>query len=123
MAMDRVKFLEIDGKDVIKDFLKTLSKKEVEKVKRNIDLLNELGFEKMINTEMVAGVKGYKNLWYLRAKYRKNIFRIFFFKYKLESVEIYILLHGFQKKTNQLPESEIQKAVNIKKSVLEDLKD
>ncbi|MFN2341655.1 MAG: type II toxin-antitoxin system RelE/ParE family toxin [Halanaerobium sp.] len=34
-----------------------------------------------------------------------------------------MLLHGFQKKTNQLPESEIQKALNIKKSVLEDLKD
>ena len=121
--MERIKFLEVDGKDVINEFLKNLSKKEVVKVKRNLDLLNELGFKKMINTEMVGGVKGYDNLWYVRAKYRNNIFRVFFFIYNLESKEVYILLHGFRKKTDELPESEIKTAVKRKESLLEDLED
>ena len=121
--MERIKFLEVDGKDVINEFLKELSNKEVKKVKRNLDLWNDLGFEKMINTEMVGGVKGYDNLWYVRAKYRKNIFRIFLFRYNLESTEVYILLHGFRKKTDELPGSEIDTAVKRKKSLLEDLED
>ena len=121
--MERIKFLEVDGKDVTNEFLKNLSKKEVEKVKRNIDLLNDLGIEQMINTEMVGGVKGHDNLWYIRTKYRKNIFRVFFFRYNLESLEVYILLHGFRKKTDELPESEIEIAIKRKKSLLEDLED
>ncbi|SDM48864.1 type II toxin-antitoxin system RelE/ParE family toxin [Halarsenatibacter silvermanii] len=121
--MKRIKFLVEEDKDVINEFLKELDLKEVEKIKRNINLLNDLGFEKLINTEMVGGVKGYDNLWYFRAKYRKNIFRIFFFRHRLKSIEVYILLHGFRKKTDELPESEIKTAVKRKKSLLEDLED
>ena len=76
---NRVKFLMEDGRDVINDFIRSLEKKEVEKVVRVINLLDELGFKRLITTEMCAGVVGYNNLWYLRAKYRSNIYRLFFF--------------------------------------------
>lgn len=122
IVMDKVKFLIEDDKDVISEFLKNLSKKENEKVKRVIKLLNDLGFARLINTEMCGGIQGQDNLWYLRAKYRTNIFRIFFFKHYIDYTEVYILLHGFIKKTNRIPKSEINLALKRKTNLLKELK-
>jgi len=120
--LDRIKFLIENGRDVINEFLLGLSTKEQEKIYRNIRLLNDLGFQRMINTKMIGSVKGQDNLWYLRASYRSNIFRIFFFIYEIDEREVYILLHGFQKKTQKIPEAEIELARARKKSLLKELK-
>jgi len=120
--LDRIKFLIENDRDVINEFLLGLSTKEQEKIYRNIRLLNDLGFQRMINTKMIGSVKGQDNLWYLRASYRSNIFRIFFFIYEIDEREVYILLHGFQKKTQKIPEAEIELARARKKSLLKELK-
>ena len=120
--LDRIKFLIENDRDVINEFLLGLSTKEQEKIYRNIRLLNDLGFQRMINTKMIGSVKGQDNLWYLRASYRSNIFRIFFFIYEIDEREVYILLHGFQKKTQKIPEAEIELAKYRKVSLLKKLK-
>lgn len=118
--LNKVKFLLEGGKDVINEFLLGLTAKEQEKVYRNIRLLNDLGFQKIINTKMIGSVKGQDNLWYLRASYRKNIFRIFFFIHVINKREVYILLHGFQKKTQKIPAREIKLAKARKASLLKE---
>lgn len=120
--LNRVKFLLEDGKDVINEFIGGLEKKEADKVIRVINLLDELGFKRLINTEMCAGVVGYNNLWYLRAKYRSNIYRVFFFKYFIDSREVYILVHGIVKKTNRTPQDDIKLADRRKKRIIDELK-
>jgi len=60
--LNRVKFLIEDGRDVINEFIGGLEKKEAEKVIRVINLLDDLGFKRLILTEMCAGVVGYDNL-------------------------------------------------------------
>ena len=119
--LSRVKFLVEDGQDVINDFIEGLEKKEAEKVIRVINLLDDLGFKRLILTEMCAGVVGYNNLWYLRAKYRTNIYRIFFFKYFIDDHEVYILVHGIVKKTNRTPSGEIKLAERRKNKIISEL--
>ena len=119
--LNRVKFLLEDGQDVINEFIGSLEKKQADKVVRVINLLDELGFKRLINTEMCAGVIGYNNLWYLRTKYRSNIYRVFFFKYFLEGREVYILVHGIVKKTNRTPQGDIKLADKRKNRIIDDL--
>lgn len=119
--LNRVKFLLEDGRDVINEFIGSLEKKEAEKVIRVINLLDDLGFKRLIATEMCAGVVGYNNLWYLRAKYRSNIYRVFFFKYFIDGREVYILVHGIVKKTNRTPQGDIKLADRRKKRVIDEL--
>lgn len=120
--LNRVKFLIEDGRDVINDFIIGLEQKEAEKVVRVINLLDDLGFKRLILTEMCAGVVGSNNLWYLRVKYRSNIYRIFFFKYFIDNREVYILVHGIVKKTNRTPSGDIKLAEKRKKKIIAELK-
>ncbi|MFW6017006.1 MAG: type II toxin-antitoxin system RelE/ParE family toxin [bacterium] len=119
--LNRVKFLMEDGRDVINDFIRSLEKKEADKVIRVINLLDELGFKRLINTEMCAGVVGYNNLWYLRAKYRSNIYRLFFFKYYIDDLEVYILVHGIFKKTKRTTHGDIKLADRRKNRIIDEL--
>jgi len=119
--LNRVKFLIEDGRDVINEFIGGLEKKEAEKVIRVINLLDDLGFKRLILTEMCAGVVGYDNLWYLRAKYRSNIYRVFFFKYFIDDHEVYILVHGIVKKTRRTPPGAISLADRRKKKIIAEL--
>ena len=119
--LNRVKFLIEDGQDVINDFIMGLEKREAEKVVRVINLLDDLGFKRLILTEMCAGVVGSNNLWYLRAKYRSNIYRIFFFKYFIEGREVYILVHVIVKKTNRTPSADIKLAERRKNKIISEL--
>ena len=120
--LNRVKFLIEDGRDIINDFIMGLEQKEAKKVVRLINLLDDLGFKRLILTEMCAGVVGSNNLWYLRAKYRSNIYRIFFFKYFIDDREVYILVHGIVKKTNRTPSGDIKLAERRKKNIIAELK-
>nr|WP_255666894.1 type II toxin-antitoxin system RelE/ParE family toxin [Halanaerobium polyolivorans] len=119
--LNRVKFLIEDGCDVINEFIGGLEQKEAEKVIRIINLLDDLGFKRLILTEMCAGVVGYDNLWYLRAKYRSNIYRVFFFKYFTDDHEVYILVNGIVKKTKRIPPGAISLADRRKKKIIAEL--
>ncbi|GHT09478.1 hypothetical protein AGMMS49525_18480 [Bacteroidia bacterium] len=47
----------------------------------------------------------------LRTEYEGNVYRVFFC---FDEGNIVILFNGFQKKTQKIPQSEIDKAINLK---------
>jgi len=52
----------------------------------------------------------------LRMEYKSNIYRLFFI---FDEGNVIILFNGFQKKTQKTPESEIEKALKLKKEYYE----
>ena len=55
-------------------------------------------------------------IYELRAEHNGNIYRAFFI---FDEGNVVMLFNGFQKKTQKTPESEIQKAIQIKKEYYE----
>ena len=60
-----------------------------------------------------TAIKGdrYKGLFELRVKFSSDIIRIFYFLFKKNT---FVLLHGFLKKTNRIPERELEIALSYK---------
>ena len=57
-------------------------------------------------------LSGTEGLYEIRVEFESNIYRIFSF---FDKGKLIIVINGFQKKTNQTPKSEIDKALKIKK--------
>lgn len=94
-----------------KEFLSTLSEKEIQKVKYILSLLETtdrlpVKFIKFIGNE----------LYELRISYNGNIYRIFFI---FDEGQVVILFNGFQKKTQKTPSSEIERAQRLKEEYYE----
>ena len=87
-------------------FMKTLTEKEQHKINYGLDLLK---------TQDRVPVKFVKHicdgLYELRTEYNGNIYRVFFI---FDGGQIVVLFNGFQKKTQQTPKGEIEKALTIK---------
>lgn len=91
------------GKNVIEKFLDGLPDKEVAKVLREIDLLAEYGLDlREPHTKHLEGP-----IWELRIRFSSNIHRILYFIWRENKI---VLLHGFTKKTQKTPASEIETA-------------
>ena len=90
------------------DFMKTLSEKEGKKIKYILSLLER---EDRLPTKFIKHIQEYGNLYELRMRYENNIYRVFFI---FDNDCIAVLFHGFQKKTQKTPKSEIEKAVKIR---------
>ncbi|GAB6122329.1 type II toxin-antitoxin system RelE/ParE family toxin [Dysgonomonas termitidis] len=93
-------------KDYYQEFIKTLGKKELLKLKYILSLLETtdrmpVKFIKYIRDE----------LYELRMEYNSNIYRVFFI---FDEDFVVVLFNGFQKKTQKTPVSEIDKALKIK---------
>ncbi|OKZ18808.1 MAG: addiction module toxin RelE [Butyricimonas synergistica] len=90
------------------NFIKTLSLGERRKVDYVLSLLE---------TEDRLPVKFIKQvcdeLYELRIEYQGNIYRVFFI---FDEGYIVILFNGFQKKTQKIPQKEIDKAMKIKEA-------
>ena len=89
-----------------KDFLATLTEKEIQKVKYVLSLL---GTEDRLPIKFIKSIRD--GLYELRISYNGNIYRIFFI---FDEGQIVVLFNCFQKKTQKTPETEIDKAVKIK---------
>ena len=100
-------------KDYFDEFYNSLSKKVQAKilwtfrVVEDLDRIPEIYFKHIENTD---------GLYEIRIQVGSDIFRIFCF-FDLDN--IVVVGHGFQKKTQKTPISEIQKAINIKKDYYE----
>jgi len=94
-------------KNHYREFMQSLSVGERKKVYYVLDLLAS---QERISAKFVKHLRD--GLYELRAEYENNIYRIFFI---FDSDKIVILFNGFQKKTQQTPEKEIQKALTLKK--------
>ena len=100
------------GKCPIEEFLDSLPSKIVQKITWVLNLLEE--FE-IITAQYFKKLKNTDNIWECRIKHGSNIYRIFCFFYKDSVV---VLTHGFIKKTQRTPKSEIKKAEKYKKDYL-----
>lgn len=91
------------GREVVMEFLDSLPRKLKAKAFQEIDLLAEYGTK--LKEPYVKHID--KDLWELRIQFSSDIARIFYFVMQKDQI---ILLHGFVKKTNKTPTSEIATA-------------
>ncbi len=103
----------------------------LEEVKNFLDELDEKVRDKIFYTIWKARSTNDKELfkklqdeiWEFRTKYNKAYYRLFAFWDKTDkSNTVVISTHGFIKKTDKIPKSEIEKAVNLKEKYFNDKK-
>ena len=94
-----------------KEFLATLTEKEIQKVKYVLSLLET---DDRVPVKFIKSIRD--GLYELRIEYNSNIYRIFFI---FDEGKIVVLFNGFQKKTQKTPKSEIEKALKIKEEYYE----
>ena len=102
----------VSGNCPLEDFLETLSEKHHAKVIRDLELLEEFG--KDLGGGYISNIKG--KLWELRICFAGDISRIMYFIHK---GSIFVMLHGFIKKTQKTPNREIDIALSRMKDYLE----
>ena len=111
--MFNIIYYSTKGISPILEFFRTIPKKDLAKIIREIDLLEEFGLslglphiKKLVNAE---------DLWELRVKFSSNNYRIFYFVLKDRQ---FVLLHAFQKKSDETPKREIELAISRKNDYL-----
>lgn len=94
-------------KQIITDFIDSFSNKIVLKIKSEIRLLQEYGLS-LLSTSKIKKISGFSNLYELRIKTDVQI-RLFF---GFVSPNIFLIVHGFIKKSQKTPVSDIKTAFN-----------
>ena len=89
------------GRFPVKEFIDDLNAKEKAKIARTIDLLEEFGID--LGMPYAKHVEG--ELWELRARLSNNRLRILYF---LNSGSVFIMLHGFVKKTQRVTKVDLE---------------
>lgn len=92
-----------------RDFHQCLDKKTKLKVDWTINLLETV---EHVPEKYFKHLSGTQGLYEIRVEFESNIYRIFSF---FDAGKLIVAINGFQKKTNQTPKSEIDKAIKIKK--------
>ena len=90
------------------DFYAPLQDKVKMKIKYVLELIKQV---ERVPTKFLSPMTGYKGLYEVRVEYESNIYRIFccFDKGKLV-----VLINGFQKKVQETPKREVEKALRLK---------
>lgn len=111
MSHDVVFYQKENGEISVQDFLLDLPPKTRAKAFSEIELQRIQRPE--LREPYTKPIKGAKNkgLYELRVKFSSDISRIFYFTYKDNT---FVLLHGFVKKSQKLPDREIEKARKYK---------
>lgn len=89
------------------DFMKSIGMAEAKKIAYVLDMLKT---RERISAKFVKSIRD--GLYEIRAVCGGNTYRVFFI---FDDGNIVILFNGFQKKTQKTPETEINKAMNLKK--------
>ncbi len=103
-----------DGKYPVQEFLGGLGKVARATVLRDVGLLRQFGLT--VGSPMVKPISGVRKLWELRSKTADGAVRIF---YVAITGKRFVLLHGFIKKTQKTPPSELAVARKRLAEVLE----
>jgi phage-related protein len=93
-------------KQYFADFMMSIGKAEASKISYVLDMLKT---QQRISKKFVRTIR--EELYEIRAEYNGNIFRVFFI---FDDGNIVILFNGFQKKTQKMPNNEIEKALKLK---------
>lgn len=92
-------------------FMSTLTEEQQKKVNYGILLLKTID---RLPSKFVKSIED--GVFELRTEFEGNIFRTFFF---FDEGNVVVLLNGFQKKSQQTPKGEIEKAKRIKDAYYE----
>jgi phage-related protein len=96
-----------------KEFMSTQNKR----VKRKInDVLFLITTAKLIPKKFFEHIEGTEGLFCIRVEFESNIYRVFCC---FDEGRIIVLFNGFQKKTQKISSTEIDKALRIKKEYFE----
>lgn len=112
--MYKIIYFTRKNKCPILDYLMKIPKKDVAKILREIDLLEEFGLS--LGMPYIKKLTGTKDLWELRIKQSTHNYRIFFFTMKDQQ---FVLLNAFHKKSLKTPSKELYKAVEYMNEFLE----
>jgi len=96
-------------KSYFEDFFQKQKPKVQEKIIWTLRLIET---QKNIPTNYLKHLEGTNGLYEIRIQFGNDIFRIFCF---FDEGKIIVLTNGFQKKTQSTPQTEILKALKIKK--------
>ncbi|MEK7845477.1 MAG: type II toxin-antitoxin system RelE/ParE family toxin [Nitrospinota bacterium] len=101
-----------DGRCPVHDFLDSLPSKVAQKITwalnllENLDIVPSSYFKKLVGTE---------EIWECRIQFGSNAYRIFCF---FADNSVVVLTHGFIKKSQKTPKSEIERAESYRKDFL-----
>ena len=100
-----------NGTIPVLEYLLTLPPKMRAKAFSEIELLEKHGSDlREPYTKLIKGDK-YKDLFELRVKFSSDISRIFYFTFRNNT---FVLLHGFTKKTDKTPPTELERTLRYK---------
>ena len=104
------------GNSPVREFIDSLPGKLKAKNMREISLLEQFGID--LPAPYAKRLRGaeYRGLWELRVKLATDITRIFYF---FPTGTRVLLLHGFVKKSDETPASELQLALSRMKDAIE----
>lgn len=103
MAWEIEYYVTENGKCPIKEFVDSLSPQGKAKYVFVADLLEEYGI--LVREPYVKPIIGMKKMFEIRIKDRANIHRVLYF---VSTGKRLVLLHGFTKKTQKTPQSELE---------------
>lgn len=101
-------------KDFFWEFYNAQNAEVQTKIDWTIEIVRTLQFIPSKYFDHLAGTDG---LFEMRIKVNSNIYRVFCC---FDEGNLVILFHGFQKKTQKTPKSEIEKATRLKKEYFEE---
>ena len=102
-----------DGKCPIQDFLDSLSGKAAQKVTWVLKLIEDLD---IVPSSYFKKLTGTEEIWECRIAFGSNAYRIFCF---FAENSVVVLTHGFTKKSQKTPKTEIERAEAYRKDFLE----
>ena len=111
--MEKPKFLSFrrpNGHNEFEEFMESLPIKDFQKLHAVITSIEEFSILTAIQQEWVKKLNS--EIYEIRSKVSTNIQRVLYFH---ESNNMYIITHGFTKKTQKTPTREINHAITIKK--------
>ena len=97
------------GRCPVEEFLDSLASKQVQKLAWVMQLVEEIT---QPSTQYLKKLTNTNDIWEIRAQTGSDIFRILGF---FATNDLFIAVHGFQKKSQKVHQSEIRLAENRKK--------
>jgi phage-related protein len=95
------------------DFYKGLDDNVKNKIQYVFELIKQV---ERVPDKFLAPMTSYNGLFEIRVEYQSNIYRIFCC---FDQGQLVILFNGFQKKSQKIPKSEIEKAMKLKQEYFE----
>ena len=95
------------------DFYKKLDASVKSKIQYVFELIKQV---ERVPLKFLSPMTGYDGLFEVRVEYQSNIYRIFCC---FDEGRLVVLFNGFQKKSQKMPNKEIEKAMRLKKEYYE----